>query len=100
MFSACIHLGVHDRLVSTVVYHESMDVCLKCTVNEVTKSPTTKNSMIVMVVKKQFMVNYILKSFLPMEKDHLHGASLELVMDTTLASPNRINFVVGSKRLI
>ena len=102
MFSACIHLGVHDHHESTIVYHESLDMLFQCIGNEVSKSPTSKNSMIVMIANKQLMVDYIQKSFPPIEKNHLHRASLEVVMNifSTLASPNSMNFVVGSKRFI
>ena len=56
----------------------------------------------VMVASKQFLVDYILKSPLPGEKNHLHGASIENVMDkfSTLASPTYKNFVAGAKHFI
>jgi hypothetical protein len=74
----------------------------QCVANEVAKTPTAKNSAIVMAASKQFLADYILKSPFPGEKNHLHGASLEVVMDkfSTLASPNCRNFVAGSKRFI
>lgn len=55
-----------------------------------------------MTESKKFLVDFILKSPLPRQKNHLHGASLEVVMDkfSTLASPNYKNFVVGFKQFI
>src|ERR1700737_4501330 len=55
-----------------------------------------------MAASKQFLANHILKSPLLGEKNHLHGASLEVVIDkfSTLASLNCTNFVAGSKRFI
>lgn len=58
--------------------------------NEVSKTPTAKNSTIVMEANKQFMVDYILKSPLYGEKNHLHEALLEVVM-------NKFSILVGSK---
>jgi hypothetical protein len=74
----------------------------QCVANEVAKTPTTRNLTIVMVASKYFLANYILKSPLLRENNHLHGASLEVVMDkfSALASPNCGNFVAGSKHLI
>ena len=61
--------------------------------NEVSKTPTAKNSTIVMEANKQFMVDYILKSPLYGEKNHLHEALLEVVM-------NKFSILVGSKWFI
>ena len=69
--------------------HESLDMVYQCVANEVAKTLTAKNSIIVMAAIKQFMVDYILKSPLLGEKNHLHGASLKVVMDkfSIMASP-------------
>ena len=90
---------MHDHLVSTGVCHESLDMAFQCVAKEVSKTPTAKNSMILVVTSKQFLVDYILKSPLPREKNQLHSPSLEMVMDkfSTLAYKN---FMVGSKRFI
>jgi hypothetical protein len=102
MSRGCIHLEVQNHPVSIGVCCESLDMAYQCVANEVAKSPIAKNSAIVMAASKQFLADYILKSPFPGEKNHLHGASLEVVMDkfSTLASPNCRNFVAGSKRFI
>jgi hypothetical protein len=66
--------------------------------NEVSKTPTTKNSMFVMAASKQFVVDYILKSPLQGEKNHFHGTSLKVVMHTfsIIGSLHCRNFVAVS----
>jgi hypothetical protein len=63
--------------------------------NEVLKTPTTKNSAIVMAASKQFLADYLLKSPTNVEGHHLVGSFLEVVMDkfSTLVSLNCRNFV-------
>jgi hypothetical protein len=70
--------------------------------NEVLKTPTTKNSAIVMAANKRFLADYLLKSPINVEGHHLVGSSLEVVMDKVItpASPNCCNFVFGSKRFL
>jgi hypothetical protein len=72
----------------------------QCVANEVLKTPTAKNSAIVMAASKQFLADYLLKYSANVEGHHLVGSSLEIVMDkfNTLVSPNYRNFVSGSKR--
>ena len=43
MSRTCIHLGVHNHLVSIGVCRESLDMAYQCVANEVFKIPTTKN---------------------------------------------------------
>ena len=99
MSCACIHLGVHNHPMFIGVCRESLDMAFLCVANEVSKTSIIKNSTIVMAASKQFMFDYILKSPLPRELNHRHGASLEVVMDrfSTLAYPNYMKFMVGSK---
>jgi hypothetical protein len=74
----------------------------QCVANEVIKTPTAKNSAIVLAASKQFLADYLLKSPANVEDHHLVGSSLEVVMDkfSVLASPNCRNFVSGSKRFL
>jgi hypothetical protein len=78
---------------------ESLDMTYQCVANEVLKTPTIKNSTIVIAASKQFLADYLLKSPANVEGHYLVGSSLEVVMDkfNTLASPNCCNFVSGSK---
>ena len=48
----CIHLGVHNHLVSSGVCCESLDMAYQCVAIEVAKTPTAKNSAIVMAAGK------------------------------------------------
>ena len=63
------------------------------------KTPTAKNSAIVMAASKKFLTNYLLKSPSNGDGHHLADSSLKVVMDkfSTIASPNYHNFVFGSK---
>jgi enoyl-[acyl-carrier-protein] reductase (NADH) len=102
MSRVCIHLGVHDHHVSNGTYRESLDMTYQCVANEVLKTPTAKNSAIVMAVSKQFLADYLLKSFANVKGHHLVGSSLEVVMDkfNILASSSCYNFVSRSKRFL
>ena len=99
MSRACIHLGVHDHLVANGTCRESLDIAYQCVANKVLKTPTAKNSAIIMAASKQFLADYLLKSSTSSKNHHLVGSSLEVVMDkfSTLASPNYRNFESGSK---
>ena len=99
MSKACIHLGVHKYHVSNDTCCESLDIAYQCVANEVMKTPTAKNSVIVMAASKKFLVDYLLKSPSNGEGYYLAGSLLEVVMDkfSTLASPNCRNIVSGSK---
>jgi hypothetical protein len=102
MSRACTHLGVHDHPVANGTCRESLDMVYQCVANEVLKTPTTKNSAILMAASKQFLADYLLKSLANVEGHHLVGSSLEVVMDkfSTLASSNYRNFVSGSKHFL
>ena len=62
---------------------ESLDMVYKCIAQEVIKTSTTKNSVIVMATNKQFLANYFLKS--PSNGHLLVGSSLEVVMVVLLS---------------
>lgn len=102
MSCVCVHLGFHNHHVSIGMCHESLDIPHQCVANEVSKTPTTKNSSIVIIANKYSLEYHILKSPHLREKNHLHGPYLELVMDkfSTLVSLNYRNFIVGLKRYI
>ena len=98
----CIHLGVYEHHVSHGTCRELRDMAYQCDVPEVMKTPTVRNSAIVMAASKKFLADYLLKSSSNGEGHHLAGSSLEVVMDkfNALASPNCRNFVLGSKRFV
>ena len=102
MSRACIHLDVHEHLVSNGTCRELLDMTYQCVAIEVMKTLTAKNSAIVMAASKKFLAEYLLKYPSNGEGHHLVGSSLEIVMDkfNTLASPNCRNFVSGSKRFV
>jgi hypothetical protein len=52
MSRACIHIGVHDHPVANGTCRESLDMAYQCVANEVLKTPTAKNSAIVMAASK------------------------------------------------
>ena len=60
MSRACIHLGVHEHPVSNGTCRESLDMAYQCVANEVMKTPTAKNSAIVMAASKKFLADYLL----------------------------------------
>ena len=60
MSRACIYLGVHDHPMANGTCRESLDMTYQCVANEVLKTPTTKNSTIVMATSKQSMAVYLL----------------------------------------
>ena len=98
----CIHLGMHDHLVSNGICHESLVIAYQCVANKVLKTPTATNSTTVLGASKIFLADYLLKSPTVGEGHQLVGSSLEMVMDkfSLLASPNCCNFVSGSKRFV
>ena len=53
MSRVCIHLGVHDHPISKGTCCESLDMAYKCTAQEVIKTPTAKNSSIIMASSKK-----------------------------------------------
>ena len=57
----CIHLGVHEHPVSNGTYRESLDMTYQCVANEVIKTPTAKNSAIIMAAIKKFLADYFLE---------------------------------------
>ena len=54
MSYVCIHLGVHNHLLSIGVCRDSLDMAYQCVANEVAKTLIAKNSTIVMAASKMF----------------------------------------------
>jgi hypothetical protein len=90
MFRACIHFGVHDHPVTNDTCRQSLDMAYECITNEVLKTPTTKNSTIVMAASKQFLADYLLNSSANVKGHHLVGSSLEVVMAKSTLLRSRI----------
>jgi hypothetical protein len=64
----------------------------QCVANEVSKTPIAKNSTIVIIASRDFMADYHIQFPLCGEKNYIHEASLEVIMDkfSTPASHNII----------
>ena len=66
-----IHLGVHEHPMSNNTCRASLDIAYQCIANELMKTSTVKNSAIVMVASKHFLVDYLFKSPSNGERHHL-----------------------------
>jgi hypothetical protein len=55
MSRACIHLGMHNHPVSDGIYRETLDTISDLIAQEVSKTPTAKNSAIAMAASKEFI---------------------------------------------
>jgi hypothetical protein len=103
MTRACIHLGMHNHLVSDGVCQETIDTISSLVAQEVSKTPTAKNSTIAMVASKEFLDKYFIHNGLGPKK-MLRGQELEDVLDKfeQLSSPNLRNTISlcrsGNKR--
>jgi hypothetical protein len=99
----CIHLGMHNHPVSDGIYRETLDTISGLIAQEVSKTPTTKNSAIAMAASKEFLDKYLIHSG-PGSKKMLRGQKLEDILDKFeyLSSPNLRNLIslskIGSKR--
>jgi hypothetical protein len=89
MSRACIHLGMHNHPVSDGVCRETLDIISSLIAQEVSKTPTAKNSAIAMAASKEFLDKYLIHSG-PGPKKMLRGQELEDVLDKFehLSSPN------------
>jgi hypothetical protein len=103
MTRACIHLGMHNHPVSDGIFRETIDTISSLFAQEVSKTPTAKNSAIAMATSKEFLDKYLIHSS-PRSKKMLRGQELEDVLDKFehLSSPNLRNTISlcksGSKR--
>ena len=103
MSKACIHLGMHNHPISDGICWETFDTIFGLIAQEVSKTPTTKNSTISMAASKEFLYKYPIHSG-PRSKKMLWDHELEVVLDKfePLGSPNLRNTISicrsGSKR--
>ena len=58
----CSHLGIDDHPMANDTCREALDMTYESIANEVLKTPTSKNSAIVMAASKQFLADCLLKS--------------------------------------
>jgi hypothetical protein len=94
MTRACIHLGMYNHLVSDGVCRETIDKISTLVAQEVSKTPTAKNSAIAMAASKEFLDKYLIHNG-PGPKKMLRGQELEDVLDMFehLSSPNLRNTI-------
>jgi hypothetical protein len=92
MSRACIHLGMHNHPVSDGICRETLDMISGLIAQEVSKTPTAKNSAIAMAASKEFLDKYLIHTD-PRPKKMLRGQELEDVLDKFehLSSPNLRN---------
>jgi hypothetical protein len=103
MSRACIHLGMHNHPISDGICQETLDMISGLIAQEVSKTPTTRNSAIAMAASKEFLDKYLIHSG-PGSKKMLRGQELKDVLDKFehLSSPNLRNTILlcrsGGKR--
>jgi hypothetical protein len=90
----CIHLGMHNHQVFDGIFQEILDTISGLIAQEVSKTPTAKNSAITMATSKEFLDGYLIHNGLG-PKEMLGGKALEDVLDKfeTLSSPNLRNMI-------
>jgi hypothetical protein len=94
MSRACIHLGMHNHPVSDGMCRETLDTISSLIAQEVSKTPTAKNSAIAMAASKEFLDKYFIHTG-PGSKKMLRGQELDDVLDKFehLSSPNLRNTI-------
>jgi hypothetical protein len=94
MSRASIHLGMHNHPVSNGICRETLDTISSLIAQEVSKTPTAKNSAIAMAANKEFLDKYLIHSG-PGPKKMLRGQELEDILDKFehLSSPNLQNTI-------
>jgi hypothetical protein len=92
MTRVCIHLGMHNHPVFDGICRETLDTISGLIAQEVSKTPTAKNSTITVAAGKEFLDKYLIHSG-PGPKKMLRGQELEDVLDKFehLSSPNMRN---------
>jgi hypothetical protein len=92
MAMVCIHLGMHNHLVSNGIYRETLDTISGQVAQEVSKTPSAKNPAIT------FLDKYLIYNG-PGPKKMLWGKALEDVLDKfeILSSPNLWNMISISR---
>jgi hypothetical protein len=79
MSRACIYLGMHNHPVSDGICRETLDTISGLIAQEVSKTPTAKNSAIPMAASKEFLDKYLIYTG-PGPKKMLRGQELEDVL--------------------
>jgi hypothetical protein len=62
MTRACIHLGMHDHPIFDGICRKTLDTISSLIAQEVSKTPTAKNSAIAMAASKEFLDKYLIHS--------------------------------------
>jgi hypothetical protein len=94
---------MHNHPVSDGICRETFDMISGLIAQEVSKTPTAKNSAIAMAASKEFLDKYLIQTSLGPKK-MLRGRELEDILDKFehLSSPNLRNMISlsrsGSKR--
>jgi hypothetical protein len=91
---ACIHLGMYNHPVSNGICQETFDTISGLIAQEVSKTPTAKNSTIAITASKEFLDKYLIYSG-PRPKKMLQGQELEDILDKFehQSSPNLWNMI-------
>ena len=94
MSRACIHLEMHNHLVSDGICQETLDTISGLIAREVSRTPFAKNFAITMAASKEFLDKYLIHTS-PRSKKMLWGQELEDVLDKFgyLSSPNLRNTI-------
>jgi hypothetical protein len=89
---------MHNHPVSDGICQETLDTISRLIAQEVSKTPTTKNSNITMAASKEFLDKYLIHSG-PRPKKMLRGQELEDVLDKFehLSTPNLQNTISLSR---
>jgi hypothetical protein len=85
---------MHNHQVFDGIFQEILDTISGLIAQEVSKTPTAKNSAITMATSKEFLDGYLIHNGLG-PKEMLGGKALEDVLDKfeTLSSPNLRNMI-------
>jgi hypothetical protein len=94
MTRACIHFGLHNHLVSSGDYHESIEITKELARHELEKNPCVTTLAIALVTSKTFL-SHELFVFSETPTMKLQGANFHGLMDrfSTFFSPNIKNLV-------
>ena len=102
MSKVCIHLDVYKHHVSNDTCRVLLDLAYQYVANEDMKTPTTKNSAIIITTSKQFLTYNFLKSPSNGKGHHIGDLSLEAVIDnlSILAYLGCYIFISSSKHFV
>ena len=98
MTRACIHLGMHNHPIFDGICQETLDTISGLIAQEVSKTPTAKNSTNAMATSKEFLDKYLIYSG-PGPKKMLWGQELDNILDKFehLSSLSLQNIIIISK---